>query len=132
MGARNTDAMIRQNSGDFRDHAGPVGDVETDVVGGRGFSDGKDAATFPIGQETAVTAGLPQSAGCFDKVGDHGGRRGILTGTTAVKKGFAGGIAMDGDGVEDAMDGGEDVGFRDERWLDAEFNRAVGVFTDDG
>ena len=39
---------------------------------------------------------------------------------------------MDGDRIEDAVDAGEDVAFRDERRLHAQFDRAVGVLADDG
>jgi hypothetical protein len=64
------------------------------------------------GESAAVRGG-------FDEVGDDGGSGGALAGAAAVKEGFAGGVGVDGDGVEDAVDGGEDVFLGNEGGLDA-------------
>ncbi len=55
-----------------------------------------------------------------------------MSGTTSHEEGFSDGIAIEGDGIEDSMDGGKDVFFRDERGLGADFEGAVFMFADEG
>ena len=114
VGAGDADAVVGEDSGDFCDDAGAVGDIEADVVGGGGFLDGDEGSRIAIRQETAVVGGVGEIAGGLDEVGDDGGGGGTLAGAAAVEEGFAGGVGVDGDGIEDAVDGGEDVFLGDE------------------
>ena len=131
VGAGNADAGFCESLRDFSDDAGAIGDIEADVVGGFGFFDGHQAALFGVRKEAAVAGGLTKGTSGFDEVADNRRGGGILSGTASVEEGFAGGIAMDGDGIEDAVDAGEDVAFGDEGGLEAEFD-AVLMLADDG
>ena len=131
MGAGDADAVVGKNLGDLSDHPGAIGDIEADIIGRRCLRHGEDAAVFAIGKEAAVTGGLAEGTRGFDEVGDDGGCRRILPRAAPVEKGLAGGIAMHGDGIENAVHGGEDMGLGDEGRLQTEFHRAIRVFADD-
>ena len=132
VGAGDADGVFGEDGSDFGDGAGAVGDIEADVVGGGGFLDGDEGSRIAIRQETAVAGGVGEIAGGLDEVGDDGGGGGTLAGAATVEEGFAGGVGVDGDGIEDAVDGGEDMFLGDERGLHAELDRAVIPLADDG
>ena len=78
-----------------------------------------------------VSGSLAEDAAGFDEVGDDGGGGGVLAGAAAVEEGIADAVAAEGDGIEDAVDAGEDVGAGDEGGLGADFDGAVLVGADD-
>lgn len=132
MGAGDADLVRGEDVGDGGDDADFIGDIEADVVGGGGVLDGDEAADFPVREEATVAAAGCDEACGLDEIRDYGGGGGSLACTSAVEEGLAGGICIDGDGVEDTVDGGEDVIFGDEGGLDADFHGTAFTLADDG
>lgn len=132
VGAGDADLVFCEDVGDGGDDADFVGDVEADVVGGGGVFDGDEGACLAVGEEAAVAGAGGDDPGGLDEVCDDGGCGGALAGSGSVEEGFSGGVCVDGDGVEDSVDGGEDVFFGDEGGLDAELDCAAIALADDG
>lgn len=129
MGSGDADLMVGEDAGDVGNDAGLVVDREADVVGGFGVVAIDEGSGVFGGEEAAVGVGI---SGGFDEVGDDGGGGRALSGASAVEEGVAELVAFDGDGIEDAVDGGEDVFFREEGGLGADFDAAVFAFEDEG
>lgn len=109
-----------------------VDDFEADVVGGFGVFDGDEVCGFGFGgEEATVGAAVGKETGSFDEVGDYGTSRGFLAGTTPVVERVAAGVTFDSDGIEDAVDAGEDVFGGEKGRLSPDFDSTVFVTADE-
>ena len=124
------DVQGAEDAGDLGDDAGAVLDAEAQVIFGDDLIDRLAGAVEAVGHEAVVAARGLKGGGGFGEVGDDGTGGGVLAGAAAVEEGVADDVAVDGEGVEDAVDGGEDVFLGDERGMDAHFDFAAGVGLD--
>ena len=99
------DGMACEDGGDLGKDAGAINDVEAEVVSSDDVVNRFEAREgMRRGRIERRLRG--RGSGNFNEVSSDGAGGGECTGTTAVEEGIAEGMATDGDGVEDAVDGG--------------------------
>ena len=131
----NGDALLGQNAGDIRQHAGLVRDAQAQVIARDGLFNRQHrqfAHFFGLEGEMrhAVFRVGSVQAGDIDEVGNHRAGGGFRARTGAVVEGFADGVGLHQHGVHGAINAGQKlVGF-DQRGVHAQFNALLAHFGD--